>query len=197
MRLYLIRHGETDWNRDRRFQSTSDIPLNDTGRSQAERIRERFKLEEVGFAEGISSPLVRAVETARIVLNDTGTALSVDPRLTEIALGEYEGRKEAELREELGTAFSAWRDACFTVPAPGGESILDAMRRALAALARFENDAGDENLLIVGHQGINMAIMAAISGRTDRQSLMSFKQRNDQVEVWDLGSKHRLEGFLV
>lgn len=190
--LYLVRHGETDWNRARRFQSRSDIPLNETGRRQAEQIRSRFERDALQFAAVKSSPLGRATQTAAIILQGTDTPVDVDLRLIEISLGEFEGELEADLSRNMGPAFVDWRAQYFRQAAPGGESVFEAMLRASDALTELSANALAENLLVVAHQGINMAIMATISGRSDVESLADFRQRNDQVEIWDLEKRKRI-----
>lgn len=89
MRLYIIRHGETEWNVLRRFQGRSDIPLNDEGRRLARITAEA--LSEVPFARIYTSPLKRAYETAMIIKGDRDIPVIEEPRIIEIGFGEYEG----------------------------------------------------------------------------------------------------------
>lgn len=199
MALILVRHGETDWNRQHRFQSTTDVPLNQTGREQACRIRDALRERELGFAAALSSPLGRAVETAETILQGTQTALDTMACLTELSLGEYEGELEADLRRRLGTAFDVWRAQHFTVPAPRGESIFDGAQRVSEALAALRAQAMDQHALVVAHQGILMSLKVALSGRRDLTSIAGFRQRNDEVEAWNLSSGMRVDhlGFSV
>lgn len=89
MRLYMMRHGETDWNKVRRLQGKSDIPLNEFGRMLAEKTREG--LREVPFDLVITSPLSRARETAMIVKGDREIPVIEDARIEEMCFGAYEG----------------------------------------------------------------------------------------------------------
>ena len=100
--LYLIRHGQTDWNLRAMLQGRTDIPLNETGRRQAMEARER--LAGVHFDAVYSSPLRRAMDTAQLVSGWPGEKICPDERLTEIAFGPYEGKDP----HTLGPAF-----ACF------------------------------------------------------------------------------------
>ena len=86
--IYLFRHGETDWNKERRLQGQSDIPLNAFGRELA--IKTAAALETIPFDRAFSSPLDRAVETARILLGSRSTYLTTDHRLMEINFGDCE-----------------------------------------------------------------------------------------------------------
>jgi broad specificity phosphatase PhoE len=193
--LILVRHGETDWNRQRRFQATTDVPLNQTGRDQACRIRDGFRQRGLGFATALSSPLARALETATTVLEGTETALSIAPCLSELSLGDYEGQLEADLRERLGEQFETWRAQHFTVPAPCGETVYDGVKRVTAALDALREHTIDQHALVVAHQGILMSVKMAVSGRQDLASVAGFRQRNDQVEAWDMLSGERLSAL--
>ena len=197
MPLYLVRHGQTDWNLAKRFQSRSDIPLNQTGREQARGVRARLRASGAQFALAKTSPLIRAVETAEIIVAGTGLAPETDEALLEISLGDFEGEHEAALKRRMGDDFDQWRALHFTKSAPGGETLYEAMDRIRPSLATIQALGADNNVLIVGHQGINMAIMAALSGCHNLANLADFRQRNDQVEVWDLDRGERIERFDV
>src|SRR6266851_890326 len=97
--IYLIRHGETDWNRDRRIQGQSDTPLNDVGRAQARLLG--LKLLDVRFELAYSSDLSRAIETAELILEPRPIAIATDVGLRERAFGEWEGG----LAEEIGQSY--------------------------------------------------------------------------------------------
>mgnify|MGYP002083218281 FL=1 len=89
MKLYIIRHGETDWNVKRRFQGRSDIPLNEEGRRLARITSEALK--ETAFTRIYTSPLKRAYETAMIIKGERDIPVIEEPRIIEISFGEYEG----------------------------------------------------------------------------------------------------------
>jgi probable phosphoglycerate mutase len=198
MPLYLVRHGETDWNRAKRFQASTDVPLNATGVAQARALREELARREVSFAAARCSPLGRAVETARIVLEGSGLAALVEPAFIELSMGDFEGRLESDLRSELGPAFDEWRAAHYTLPAPGNsESIISGAERVRAALLALGPLAAAGDVLVVAHQAVNMAMKVALTGRTDVASAESFKQNNDEIDVWDMERRARLEKFRI
>ena len=197
MPLYIVRHGETDWNREKRFQSRTDVPLNARGTAQAWAMRDELRGRMVRFASARCSPLSRAVDTARIILNGTDTPLAVEPAFIELSLGEFEGRREEDLRQQLGEAFSAWRAMEYTQAPPGGESILDGAERVRQPLAELRQAARLGNVLIVAHQAVNMAMKVALTGRTDASSAAMFRQNNDEVDVWDMESGERLERLRI
>ena len=89
MKLYMIRHGETAWNKERKLQGHSDIPLNENGCALAEATGKA--LANISFDYVFSSPLTRAVQTAELVLNERKLPIQTDERIKEIGFGEYEG----------------------------------------------------------------------------------------------------------
>lgn len=95
MKLYIIRHGETDWNKERRMQGSADIELNEYGRKLAFITKEALK--DIPFDIAYTSPLKRASETAKIILEGRDIPLYKDKRIEEMNFGKYEGKSEAEL----------------------------------------------------------------------------------------------------
>ena len=143
--LVLVRHGESTWIAEGRFQGRRDPPLSTLGRRQAELVAARLVGRSVatplpipaGAPIGIwHSPLSRAAETAREIARaqSAGVALSPTEGLTEIAQGEWEGLPHADVRDRWGPELAAWRRSPVTDHAPGGESLPDAARRVVGAL---------------------------------------------------------------
>lgn len=198
MALYLVRHGETDWNREKRFQSRNDVPLNATGLAQAAAIRDELRRRGVEFDLARCSPMGRAVQTAQIILEGTGVELVVEPLFIELDFGKFDGRLESELRQEYGSRFDAWRDSQYTTPPPaGGEDIVSAAVRVQPALDKLLLPATQGDVLVVAHQAVNMAMKVAISGKQDVKSAALFRQQNYEVDVWDMAAGARVEQFAV
>jgi broad specificity phosphatase PhoE len=198
MALYLVRHGETDWNREKRFQSRTDVPLNEHGLAQARAIRDVLRERNISFIAARSSPLSRAVLTARIILEGTDTELVVEPAFIELEFGEFEGQLETDLKARFGESFSRWRASHYTQPPPGGgEDIISGAVRVETALNALKSFSKEGDVLIVAHQAVLMAMKAAITGRTDVDSALDFKQSNDEVEIWDMNRALRCEKFSV
>jgi probable phosphoglycerate mutase len=156
--LLLIRHGVTEWNKDRRFQGHVDIPLDDEGRSQARRLGDRLAREHRAgppLAAVYSSDLARASQTADAVAAALGLAVSIDAGLRERFYGAFEGRTAGDLEREYPDAFARWRarEPDFDLPG-GGESLRrfhDRVRAMLVALAaRHEG----ERVVAVTHGGV-------------------------------------------
>jgi len=132
--LYYVRHGETDWNAEMRYQGQVDIPLNDKGRGQAKHNGEKL-FERIGKAEGyefISSPLSRTRETMEIVrtaMNLDVHNYNLDKRLIEISYGDFEGKTKAELKAINRDYFLGRKDDAWNFRPYNGESQADALSR--------------------------------------------------------------------
>ena len=195
MTLLIARHGQTNWNLAGRWQSTSDIALNAQGRNQAAQLA--VLLKEAGYAPRrlISSPLSRARETAQILGEEVGCYVETESALTELDLGDFEGQLESDLRERDPIGYEAWREGCHLRAAPGGETIHDVAARVGQFVAGLDDHSGD--ILIVGHQGVNMAIKAQLSNCFSQECLTSFRQQNDEIDVWQLSPAKSLRQLRV
>ena len=171
--------------------------MNIAGREQASKIRELLRLETIRLAKIYTSPLVRATETATIISNHV-TPIFIDERLIEINLGGYDGRYEDEISQEIGKhEYEYWRSRNFTLPAPGGESIADVMVRAKDFLGEIAKSKPNEQLGIVAHQGVLIALKSVISGQSKLTALDDYKQMNSEVDVWDVAAKKRLRTIKI
>lgn len=131
-RLVLIRHGETDWNVEGRYQGQADPPLNERGLAQARRLAE--ELRDVGLEVLYTSPLRRAAQTARVLAEALGLTLHFEPRLMEIHQGEWQGRLWSEIAVLYPDLYRRWQSEPWTVTLPGGESLAQVQERVYAAL---------------------------------------------------------------
>lgn len=193
--LILIRHGETLWNRLKRFQGgRSDVPLSAIGRLQAQLIANALMRERVEAV--FSSPLVRARETAEAVARMHELRVQVLPELRELDFGEYEGAYEASLLEEHGAEFSAWRNSHYTLPPPGGDSLDSVCGRVAEALARL-GESGAGPIAAVAHQGILMALKAHLRDDYSVEAARSYKQANYQIEFWDSAARKLVKSVEV
>jgi broad specificity phosphatase PhoE len=157
--IYFVRHGETDWNRDRRVQGQSDTPLNDAGREQARALA--GVLTPVAFDAAYSSDLIRATETAEIVLHDRGMIIQTTYRLRERNFGSWEGRLVPELEAEGLLSGRGWP----YVDAPhGGESIADLETRVVDVVRAIASEHPNETILVVAHGGVIRSALSAWIG---------------------------------
>jgi broad specificity phosphatase PhoE len=165
--LYLIRHGETDWNRDARYQGQRDVPLNATGRAQARRQGEVLKplMPALGAFDFVSSPLGRAVETMQLIR----AALELDPenfrtdaQIVELSYGHWEGQLAAELPDTDPTGVAQKTSDPFSWRPANGESYRDLQQRVSTWLATLEKDT-----VAVTHGGVSRVARGAILGIED------------------------------
>lgn len=188
--LYFIRHGETDWNRDRRLQGHIDIPLNERGRRQAKAAA--LHLTDL-FPQGASglpvhlSPLARTRETAEILranLPAAPLAWHEDPRLKEIGFGAWEGRTWAEIRSrDPGRARDRDRD-CWNFVPPAGESYAMVAERVGAWLETVREDA-----IVVAHGGVGR-VMMVLFGAMPREQAVNEDIWQGKVLVLRAGAAH-------
>ena len=164
--IVLTRHGHTDRSEpDQYLGQTIDLPLSDQGRAEAGRLRAR--LEGVAFDRVISSPLLRAKETAHIVR--PADAIELDARLAEADYGEWEGRLVADIAAHDATRRAAWEDDPADVGPPGGERGLDVAARVRSLLDELIASAGsqplvDRRYLLVGHSTLGRILLAVALG---------------------------------
>ena len=160
--ICLARHGETAWNKDRRFQGQLDVELNDTGRRQAHELAELAVRHE--FVALYSSPLARARDTAEIVGARIGLEPRVDDRLKESDTGTWSGRFKDDIAREDPVNWAAFHEAGEDFRFPGGESLGEQQERVIAALVditqRMRLPA-----LVVCHRGVIRCALAHTHNR--------------------------------
>ena len=164
--LILIRHGETDWNRELRFQGHIDVPLNELGHEQARRVAERLATQTVHHL--VSSDLTRAQQTARPVAqrNQQGLALDTvtDAALREQCFGFIDGMCVADIKAQYPTEWAQWTqfDADFSFS--GGESTHQFHARVMAAVRGLAQQYAGRTLVVVTHGGVlDMIYRTALS----------------------------------
>lgn len=161
LRLWLIRHGETRYNKERRCQGVSDIELNDTGREQALAIAAR--MESVRLDAVHSSPSKRAVETARPCAENAGVEIKMEPGLMELDQGDFEGCKMDEIASMHPEILKDWiRNPADTVM-PGGESMRQLQERAWSSIEGIANSyPGDTKVAAICHNLTLSTLMCKI-----------------------------------
>jgi phosphoserine phosphatase len=186
----LVRHGETDWNRQGRFQGQIDVPLNANGHQQANQAAEFLKSEPIDFA--VSSPMLRPKETAEAILqHHSEVTLTFEPEFCEISHGAWEGKLEAEIAQEYAQELKQWHIQPETVQMPEGENLQQVWNRAIAAWnlvvesARANFDGTNTQVgLVVAHDAINKVVLSHVVG-AGPEKFWSFKQGNGAVSVID------------
>ena len=170
MKLYLIRHGETDWNKLEKCQGVSDIPLNTNGIRQAKDLAYSLRDEELSVI--YSSDLSRAITTAKEVAKYHSADVKIDERFREMDQGEFEGLEFRNLREKYGDILKKWRDEPETLRIPGGETLTEVQERAWNGINNLLNLYNEGSVLLVSH---NMTIITLLC-KFSKKSLFSFRE---------------------
>jgi broad specificity phosphatase PhoE len=163
--LYLVRHGQTDASLANRFCGRIDPPLNATGVAMADALAARYGTGDAGgFVEIVSSPLLRARQTAAPTARAAGLDVTTDDGLVEIAYGQWDGRAEADVERDDAARFHAWAAHPGRVAPPGGESGADIAVRALAAVERIRARHATGKVLVVSHKATLRVLVCALLG---------------------------------
>lgn len=153
MKIYLIRHGETNTNREKRYVGWTDVDLSAGGYQQAEKLSRRFAAENI--ASLYSSDLKRAENTAAFIGKAQGLKPITALQLREINFGEWEGLTHDEIEESYGEKVKKWIDDPFEHLPPRGESLADVSRRAESFLEEITANYGSgEAVVVVSHGGV-------------------------------------------
>jgi len=164
--ILLARHGETDWNREGRFQGHADPPLNRTGRAQAVDLSVALMAEQL--AAVYSSPLRRALETAEVLAASHGLEPVPVDNLREVDVGSWSGLTRAEVEERFPAQFARWLD--YGQGWEDGETYDEMGRRAVDALLRLAAAHDGERVLAVTHGGPIRAAFAFADGTTHAEA---------------------------
>ena len=197
--LYLVRHGETEWNRGGRIQGHTDIPLSDEGRWQATRLAER--LAPVEFAAAFVSDLGRTRETAGLLLAGRTMTPVITAELRERAWGPLEGLTADERRQQFPQFAPAYPGAPTAAP-PGAEGLAEMTVRAQRVRTLLEG-AGDGNVLVVSHGGFLAVLISEFLGlpmdnrsriQLNTSSLSLIEVLADRAIVFRLNDTCHLDG---
>ncbi len=192
-RLYIIRHGETEWNLKRIIQGHADSPLTDSGRAQAMAIATR--LQGLEFNTLYSSDLGRAVSTAQYISDKCGHPIFTDERLRELNYGVFEGLNEAEAARRFPKEFKFLKNRDPEYIIPGGESYNQFSARAISCLEELMDKHKGEQIMVITHGGIlsrlfrhalNLPVVGPYNFRISNAALNAFffANRRWQLEIW-------------
>jgi probable phosphoglycerate mutase len=163
-RILLVRHGETDFNLTHRFQGRIDIPLNEKGKNQAQALALALKDESLTVI--YSSPLMRAIETARSIMAfHPSTPLFEEEGLIEMDLGELDGKQAGDWISQHQEFYKTWRTTPSRLKMPGGESLEEVQVRAMDTLERITKPyPPGSTLLLCSHNFVNRTIICHALG---------------------------------
>jgi alpha-ribazole phosphatase len=156
LRLFLVRHAETAWNRERRYQGRVDTALSDRGYAQAQAVGRA--LGAVALQAVYSSPLERARATAEAIAAPHGLPVRLDPAFAEMAFGEWEGLTVSEVAARDPEPYRVWIETPERFATPGGESVAAVKARVLTGLERLRAGHDEQTVCLVAH-GISSRIL--------------------------------------
>ena len=161
-RVYLVRHGQTAWNREQIFRGRADLPLSDLGRAQAGAVG--AYLAGRGITALFSSPMLRARQTAEPLAKRTGLAIQDAPGLIDADFGRWQGLTTPQVARRFPDLFRQWQAEPARVAFPGGESYRAVTRRAVREFRRLAAEALDATIAVVAHRFVNKVVLAALLG---------------------------------
>jgi broad specificity phosphatase PhoE len=160
-KVFLIRHGETEFNRLGVFRGRFEVDLNERGRKQAGEIGKALRGEGIGFL--LASPLGRAVETARIVATELGIECRTDAAFNNIALGDWQGVGKKSIERDFPEMWKTWTTEPENLRIPGGETLEEVRARSYKRLLEIVGEV-DESFGIVTHRSVIKTLAASILG---------------------------------
>jgi broad specificity phosphatase PhoE len=181
--LYLVRHGQTDWNVAGRYQGQLDPPLNHQGRQQAREMA--VALADVGFDAIYSSDLARARQTAAALAALIGCPVQLDARLREIHQGQWQGRLIADIRQEWPDVLTRWERAPWQNSPPAGERLEQVQARLFAAIDEIVAHHPDETVAVFTHK-LPIALLRIRHQGQPPERLWSLLPQNCAWEVFQL-----------
>lgn len=180
VRIILIRHGETNWNLQGRYQGQEDTRLSEKGFAQAGLLAQGLKNVHLDLC--ISSPLKRSFLTCKACADLHHLQVHSDKRLTEINHGAWEGELACEIQAQYPEEFKTWHTEPHKVQMPGGENLEDVRRRARAAFDEYAEKYEGQTILVAAHDAVNKVIICDLLG-LDMSHFWHIKQDNACINV--------------
>lgn len=197
-RVFIVRHGETDFNAEKRWQGFLPTPLNNRGQEQARFLANHLRIEPIERI--ISSDLKRAVETARPTANFLGLDILLDERLREINLGIFQGLTGEEIQAKFPEEWSSWRSDYMNYVIPEGESREMVKVRVYDAWQELVEKSDADTILFVSHGGTIRMLMRALLGEGDwmhadftNTSITSLHKKGTEWLITDLATTPHLK----
>lgn len=200
IRLLLVRHGETDWNAQRRYQGQTDVPLNETGQRQVAALAKHLAGEEISAI--LASDLQRARQTALAIAAHHGLPFREEPRMREIALGDWEGLAYAQVRERWAEKMNAWFADPLHVAPPGGETLAQVADRVQSVIEEVTRLGVDGTVILASHGGPLRVLLCLVLGmdvqahwrfRLDVASISELHVHDGDVTLVRLNDTHHLD----
>lgn len=179
-RIFLVRHGQTVWNIEQRYQGHTDTPLTEVGRNQAACVAERLAVEPITAV--YASDLGRAVETAGYIAVKHGLEVCSVPQLREFCFGDWEGETFVEISQRWPQLSTEFYRAPAATTIPGGETFSGLKERATTALEQIVAAHPEQSIVIVSHGGTIRTLLCGLLG-VDLNRVWHIRQDNTAVNI--------------
>ncbi len=203
--IYLLRHGETVWNKKGVFRGRSDIPLNETGLKQAEMLGKA--LRGSGIERIYSSPLKRAVQTSNMVAKYTNGRVIIDVGFQNIDIGKWQGMQKNEVKKNYPKEWQMWLHSPEDLTLPGGESVRNVQKRTMKRIEELIKDDSIKIFAISSHRSVLKTIVGGIlkmegsyfwKTRMDNCSINTFEYYDNRgFMLTKLNDTHHLKNVLI
>jgi probable phosphoglycerate mutase len=188
--IFFIRHGETAWNAEGRWQGRAPVPLNEAGLSQSAKLGRYLAANGVRFDVLYCSPLLRAMQTAHPIMSALSLPVQPEQRIAEIDLGDWQGLTRSEVEAWDGDRYARYTAAWPNDPVPSGESWLDVRARARAAFDDLTARHADQIVALVSHGGTIGQLIESLFGSIERPTLtntsLTLVERSAPDMAWRL-----------
>ena len=161
-KVYLVRHGQTEWNKKLTFRGRKDIPLNEAGHMEAQAISDALKNKNIGAI--YTSPLRRSIETAQPIANYFHLEIVSLQGLIDINYGDWEGLTFNEVKKKYSDEYNKWEKRPHLIRFPHGETLDEAKKRSFCAFKNIVKKNPGNSILIVPHRVINKVLLCALLG---------------------------------
>jgi len=192
-----VRHGETIWNRERRYQGQSDIPLTGEGRTQARILSERLKNEKIDVI--YASDLSRTIETAEIIAKYHGLKVLTAPLMRELSFGIWEGMTYDEIIQKWPQEYKEWQADPYNKKPPEGETLSELCQRASKFLMETAKKHPESRILVVSHAGPIRAVLSVLLN-LKKDFFWKFKISNTSLTIIEYDGQKELaesNAFIV
>lgn len=171
--VYLVRHGQTDWNKLGVFRGRADRPLDEVGEQQARLVKDALK--DKGITKLYASPMQRTVQTfASLSAALRHRQITIIDELIDINYGVWQGKDKQDVARQWPDLWKQWHEDPFGVVFPDGEALADVQIRALKGLGKIIEDAGDDTIAVCTHRVVLKALYCAMAGATAPRAFYTY-----------------------
>ncbi|HHT51451.1 MAG TPA: histidine phosphatase family protein [Eubacteriaceae bacterium] len=186
-RLFIIRHGETLWNREKRAQGIQNIALTENGKLQGKYLAERLAKEKIDYI--YSSDLSRAYKTAKIIGDNINKPVLILPELREMDFGLWEGLTIDDIKLKFRDHYNSWENSPHTVQIPQAETLIQVQERAMKSIMNIINKHKNKNIVLVSH-GVTIKTIILGLLDIDLSNYRKIRQDNTAVNIIDYREDH-------